>query len=36
VVYAGGDVPDSSAGLEAMFKKRFPGIDARIVTDLSK
>src|SRR5215831_8100746 len=36
VVYAGGDVPDASAGLEAMFKQRFPGIEARIVTDLSK
>lgn len=36
VVYAGGDTPTSSVGLEQAFKKRFPGIDARIVTDLSK
>lgn len=36
VVYAGGDTPNSSAGLEQMFKKRFPEIQVRIVTDLSK
>lgn len=36
VVYAGGDVPDSNAGLEKAFKERFPGMDIRIITDLSK
>ena len=36
VVYAGGDVPDGNAGVEKAFKERFPGIDIRIVTDLSK
>ncbi|MEP6719859.1 MAG: ABC transporter substrate-binding protein [Variovorax sp.] len=36
VVYAGGDTRTSSAGLELAFKTRFPGMDARIVTDLSK
>jgi len=36
VVYAGGDIPNASAGLEQAFKKRFPGMDARIITDLSK
>lgn len=36
VVYAGGDVPDGNAAIETAFKKRFPGIDIRIITDLSK
>ncbi len=36
VVYAGGDVPDGNAGVEAAFRERFPGIDIRIITDLSK
>lgn len=36
VVYAGGDVPDGNAGVEKAFKERFPGIDIRIITDLSK
>lgn len=36
VVYAGGDVPDGNAGVEKAFRKRFPGIDIRIITDLSK
>lgn len=36
VVFAGGDVPDGNAGVEAAFKERFPGIDIRIITDLSK
>lgn len=36
VVYAGGDVPDGNAGIEKAFKARFPGIDIRVITDLSK
>lgn len=36
VVYAGGDVPDGNAGIEKAFKERFPGIDIKIITDLSK
>ena len=36
VIYAGGDVPDGNAGIEKAFKARFPGIDIRIITDLSK
>ena len=36
VVYAGGDVPDGNAALEEAFRKRFPKIDIRIITDLSK
>ena len=36
VVYAGGDVPDGNAGIEKAFRERFPGIDIRIITDLSK
>jgi ABC-type Fe3+ transport system substrate-binding protein len=36
VVYAGGDIPNASAGTESAFKARFPGMDIRIFTDLSK
>ena len=36
VVYAGGDVPDGNAASENAFKERFPGINIRIITDLSK
>jgi len=36
VVYAGGDIPNASAGAESAFKARFPGMDIRILTDLSK
>lgn len=36
VVYAGGDVPDGNTALENAFKERFPKIDIRIITDLSK
>lgn len=36
VVYAGGDIPNAYAGLEAMFRARFPGMQIRIVADLSK
>lgn len=36
VVYAGGDIPDGNAAVEQAFKARFPGIDIRIFTDLSK
>ncbi|WP_157015079.1 ABC transporter substrate-binding protein [Mesorhizobium xinjiangense] len=36
VVYAGGDVPDGNVATENAFKARFPEIDVRIITDLSK
>jgi len=36
VVYAGGDVPNASAAVEKAFMTRFPGMNARILTDLSK
>ncbi len=36
VVYAGGDVPNAYAGWENAFKARFPGMQIRIVADLSK
>jgi len=36
VVYAGGDIPNASASTESAFKARFPGMDIRILTDLSK
>lgn len=36
VVYAGGDVPDGNVAVEKAFKERFPGLDVRIITDLSK
>lgn len=36
VVYAGGDSPNSYAQLENTYRTRFPGLDIRIVTDLSK
>jgi ABC-type Fe3+ transport system substrate-binding protein len=35
-VYAGGDSPNGFAGWETAFEKRFPGMDIRISTDLSK
>ena len=35
-VYAGGDSPNGFAGWETAFKTRFPGMDIRISTDLSK
>jgi ABC-type Fe3+ transport system substrate-binding protein len=36
VVYAGGDSPNGHAPLENAYRARFPGLDIRIVTDLSK
>lgn len=36
VVYAGGDLPNAYAGWENMFKARFPGMQIRIIADLSK
>lgn len=36
VVYSGGDIPNAYAGWENMFKARFPGMDIRIISDLSK
>lgn len=36
VVYAGGDGPKVYAALETAFRNRFPGMDLRLVTDLSK
>ena len=36
VVYAGGDSPNGYAPLESAYRARFPGLDIRIVTDLSK
>lgn len=36
IVYAGGDVPDGNVAIENAFKARFPRIDIRIFTDLSK
>ena len=36
VVYAGGDIPNASAAIEKAFMARFPGMNIRIVTDLSK
>lgn len=36
VVYAGGDVPNASAPVEKSFMQRFPGMQARVITDLSK
>lgn len=36
VVYSGGDVPNAYAGLERMFVARFPGMQVRIIADLSK
>jgi ABC-type Fe3+ transport system substrate-binding protein len=36
VVYAGGDSPNGYASLERAYRARFPGLDIRIVTDLSK
>jgi ABC-type Fe3+ transport system substrate-binding protein len=35
-VYAGGDTPGAFAAWEEAFEKRFPGMDAKILTDLSK
>jgi ABC-type Fe3+ transport system substrate-binding protein len=35
-VYAGGDTPNAFAAWEQAFEKRFPGMDATILTDLSK
>ncbi|XAH25374.1 ABC transporter substrate-binding protein [Xylophilus sp. GW821-FHT01B05] len=36
VVYAGGDTADSQVALEKSFMARFPGMNARILPDLSK
>ena len=36
VVYAGGDTADSNAAVEKAFKERFPKVDIKIFTDLSK
>jgi len=36
VVYAGGDVPDAGVPVEKSFMQRFPGMQARVITDLSK
>jgi ABC-type Fe3+ transport system substrate-binding protein len=36
IVYAGGDLPNSAAGTEKAFVARFPGMNIRILTDLSK
>ena len=35
-VYAGGDTPGAFVAWEEAFEKRFPGMDIRILTDLSK
>lgn len=36
VVYAGGDLPTAQVATENAFRQRFPGVEIRIVTDLSK
>lgn len=36
VVYAGGDLPAAQVATENAFRQRFPGVQIRIVTDLSK
>lgn len=36
IVYAGGDIPDAQASTEQAFKSRFPGMNIRILVDLSK
>lgn len=36
VIYAGGDIPNAYSAVESAFKSRFPGMNIRIVTDLSK
>ncbi len=36
IVYSGGDIPNAYAGIEKAFAERFPGMSARVFTDLSK
>lgn len=36
IVYAGGDIPNAQAAVEEAFKRRFPGMNIRILVDLSK
>lgn len=36
IVYAGGDLPNAQAAVEQAFKTRFPGMNIRILVDLSK
>ena len=36
IIYAGGDLPNGQAATEQAFKGRFPGMDIRILVDLSK
>ncbi|MGH8070621.1 MAG: ABC transporter substrate-binding protein [Candidatus Entotheonellia bacterium] len=36
IVYAGGDLPNAQAAIEQAFKTRFPGMNIRILVDLSK
>ena len=36
IVYAGGDIPNAQAANEQAFKARFPGMNIRILVDLSK
>jgi ABC-type Fe3+ transport system substrate-binding protein len=36
IVYAGGDIPNAQAATEQAFKTRFPGMNIRILVDLSK
>jgi ABC-type Fe3+ transport system substrate-binding protein len=36
IVYAGGDLPNAQAATEQAFKARFPGMNIRILVDLSK
>lgn len=36
IVYGGGDLPNAQAAMEDAFKKRFPGMNIRILVDLSK
>ena len=36
IVYGGGDIPNAQAANEQAFKARFPGMNIRILVDLSK